>query len=129
MARRNFATVDALLALTCVVIFAGGVLAQTGASGQSAPPRGGPPVEKIASDLGIPADRVREALRKVGPPPHAEQQPPTEAQMKSHLQALAAAMNVSPDKLMPVLEKYRPSPPQRGGTPGSSTGAKSGDRS
>ena len=129
MARHNFATVDALLALTCVVIFAGGVLAQTGASGQSPPPRGGPPVEKIASDLGIPSDRVREAFRKVGPPPHAEQQPPTEAQMKSHLEALAAAMNVSPDKLMPVLEKYRPSPPQRGGNPGSSTGGKSGDRS
>lgn len=129
MARHNFATVDALLALTCVVIFAGGVLAQTGASGQSPPPRGGPPVEKIASDLGIPSDRVREAFRKVGPPPHAEQQPPTEAQMKSHFQALAAAMNVSPDKLIPVLEKYRPAPPQRGGNPGSSTGGKSGDRS
>lgn len=30
MTRRNFATVDALLILICVVIFAGGVLAQTG---------------------------------------------------------------------------------------------------
>jgi hypothetical protein len=133
MPRRNFATVDALLALTCVVIFAGGVLAQTGSSGQSAPPRGGPPVEQIASDLGIPADRVREAFRKVGPPPHAEQQQPTEAQMKSHAQALAQAMNVSPDKLLPVLEKYRPAAPpaggSRGSSPGSNPGARSGDRS
>lgn len=38
MARRNFATVDAVLILICVVIFAGGVLAQTGASYISAPP-------------------------------------------------------------------------------------------
>lgn len=38
MARRNFATVDALLILACIVIFAGGVLAQTGAPGTSEPP-------------------------------------------------------------------------------------------
>lgn len=38
MARRNFATVDTLLILACVVIFAGGVLAQTVASSPSAPP-------------------------------------------------------------------------------------------
>jgi hypothetical protein len=124
MARRNFATVDALLALACVVIFAGGVLAQ-GMPGQGTPSRGGPPIEQIASDLGIAPDRVREAFRKVGPPQHAEQQPPTEAQMKSHVQALAAALNVSPDKLLPVLEKYRPTPPPRGGSPA----GKSGDRS
>jgi len=37
MARRNFATVDALLILACIVIFAGGVFAQTGAPGASAP--------------------------------------------------------------------------------------------
>lgn len=30
MARRNFATVDAVLIVICVVIFAGGVFAQTG---------------------------------------------------------------------------------------------------
>jgi hypothetical protein len=29
MARRNFATVDALLILACIMIFAGGVFAQT----------------------------------------------------------------------------------------------------
>ncbi|WP_425066256.1 hypothetical protein [Reyranella sp.] len=38
MARRNFATIDALLILVCIVIFAGGVLAQSRASGVSAPP-------------------------------------------------------------------------------------------
>lgn len=38
MSRRNFATVDALLILVCIVIFAGGVLAQSGASLTSAPP-------------------------------------------------------------------------------------------
>ncbi|WP_428681489.1 hypothetical protein [Reyranella sp.] len=38
MARRNFATIDALLILVCIVIFAGGVLAQSRASGASAPP-------------------------------------------------------------------------------------------
>jgi hypothetical protein len=130
MARRNFATVDALLALACVVIFAGGVFAQTGGSTQASPPsRGGPPVEQIASDLGLPAEQVREAFRKVGPPQHAERQPPTEAQMKSHVQALAAALNVSPDKLMPVLEKYRPAPPPHTGNPGSNPGANSGNRS
>jgi hypothetical protein len=38
MARRNFATVDALLILACIVIFAGGVLAPTGASDTVGPP-------------------------------------------------------------------------------------------
>ena len=38
MARRTFATVDAVLILICIVIFTGGVLAQTGASYISAPP-------------------------------------------------------------------------------------------
>ena len=47
-------------------------------------------------------------------------QPPTEAQLQAHAQALATAMNVSPDKLMVVLEKYRPAPPtDRGAGPGS----------
>ena len=31
MSRRNFATVDAVLVVICIVIFAGGVLAQTAA--------------------------------------------------------------------------------------------------
>jgi hypothetical protein len=115
MSRRTFATIDALLALLCTVIFAGGVLAQSGDRG--APPRREPPVEQIAADLGIPADRVREAFRKVGPPPRSEQ-PPTQAQLKSHVQALAAAMNVPAEKLLPVLEKYRPAPPPQRGSSG-----------
>ena len=115
MSRHSFAPIDALLALVCTVIFAGGVLAQSGGRDQAAPPRREPPYEKIATDLGIPADRVRDAFRKVGPPPRSGQ-PPTEQQRASHVQALANAMNISPDKLMPVLEKYRPEPPpQRGG--------------
>ena len=130
MARRNFATVDALFTLACVVIFAGGALAQIGGPSQSAPPRGGPPVEQIATDLGIPADRVRNAFQKVGPPPLGEQQqPPSEAQMKSHAQALATAMDVPVDKLAPVLQKYRPAPPPSGGNRGSNPGANAGDRS
>ncbi|MDP1965872.1 MAG: hypothetical protein Q8K93_27155 [Reyranella sp.] len=115
MARHSFAPIDALLALACTVIFAGGVLAQVGGRDLAAPPRIDPPYEKIATDLGIPADRVREAFHKVGPPPRTGQ-PPTDAQLKAHAQALANAINISPDKLRPVLEKYRPEPPpQRGG--------------
>ncbi|WP_422014842.1 hypothetical protein [Reyranella sp.] len=38
MSRRNFATVDAVLVVICIVIFAGGVLAQSHAPGPSAPP-------------------------------------------------------------------------------------------
>jgi hypothetical protein len=38
MSRRNFATVDAVLVVICIVIFAGGVLAQSHASGDSARP-------------------------------------------------------------------------------------------
>lgn len=38
MSRRNFATVDAVLVVICIVIFAGGVLAQSHASGPHAPP-------------------------------------------------------------------------------------------
>jgi hypothetical protein len=38
MSRRNFATVDAVLVVICIVIFAGGVLAQSHASGPVAPP-------------------------------------------------------------------------------------------
>lgn len=43
MARRNFATVDALLALACVVIFAGGALAQIVGSAQSPTQQAAPP--------------------------------------------------------------------------------------
>lgn len=38
MSRRNFATVDAVLAVICIVIFAGGVLAQTAAPFTAAKP-------------------------------------------------------------------------------------------
>lgn len=93
-------------------------LAQTGNGEQNRPPRREPPFDQIAQDLGIPVDRVRDAFRKVGPPARTEQ-PPTEAQLQAHAAALATAMNVSPDKLMVVLEKYRPGPPsQRGAGPG-----------
>ncbi|MDP2332485.1 MAG: hypothetical protein Q8M19_17485 [Reyranella sp.] len=120
MARHSFAPIDALLALACTVIFAGGVLAQVGGRDHAAPPRIEPPYEKIATDLGIPADRVRDAFREVGPPPRTGQ-PSTGAQLKAHAQALANAMNISPDKLTPVLEKYRPEPPpRRGGSEGRS---------
>lgn len=94
-------------------------LAQAGTGEQGRPPRREPPFDQIAQDLGIPVDRVREAFRKVGPPARTDQ-PPTEAQLQTHAQALAAAMNVSPDKIMMVLEKYRPGPPSaRGTAPGS----------
>jgi hypothetical protein len=46
MARRNFATVDAVLIAICIVIFAGGVLAQTGAPFTSAQP----PATSLAGD-------------------------------------------------------------------------------
>lgn len=38
MSRPNFATVDAVLVVICIVIFAGGVLAQTAAPFTSAKP-------------------------------------------------------------------------------------------
>ena len=37
MSRRNFATVDAVLVVICIVIFAGGVLAQSHATAPSTP--------------------------------------------------------------------------------------------
>jgi len=46
MARRNFATVDALLILACIMIFAGGALARTRAPGASEPA----PASSIAGD-------------------------------------------------------------------------------
>lgn len=101
MLRRSFAL---------LLLVASPALAQTTNSEQTRPARREPPFDQIAQDLGIPADRVREAFRKVGPPTKTDQ-PPTEAQRKAHAQALASAMNVSPDKLMAVLEKYRPGPP------------------
>jgi hypothetical protein len=46
MARHSFAPIDALLALACTVIFAGGVLAEGGGRDQDAPPRTGqPPID------------------------------------------------------------------------------------
>jgi hypothetical protein len=101
MLRRSFAL---------LLLAASPALAQTGGGEPNRPTRREPPFDQIAQDLGIPADRVREAFRKVGPPTKTDQ-PPTEAQRKAHAEALAAAMNVSPDKLMAVLEKYRPGPP------------------
>ena len=110
MLRRSFAF---------FLLVASPALAQSGGGEQGRPPRREPPFDQIAQDLGIPVDRVREAFRKVGPPGRPDQ-PPTEAQLQAHAQALATAMNVSPDKLMVVLEKYRPAPPtDRGAGPGS----------
>ena len=106
MLRRSFA----LLLLAASPALARTSFAQTNNGEQSRPTRHEPPFDQIAQDLGIPADRVRDAFRKVGPPTKTDQ-PPTEAQMRAHAQALASAMNVSPDKLIAVLEKYRPGPP------------------
>lgn len=109
MLRRSFALV--LLATPALA------QAQTSNGDQSRPPRREPPYDQIAQDLGIPVDRVRDAFRKVGPPAKADG-PPTDAQRQAHAQALASAMNVPPDKLMVVLEKYRPAPPSdRSGAP------------
>ncbi len=108
MLRRSFAL---------LLLASSPVLAQPNGGDQSRPPRREPPFDQIAQDLGIPVERVRDAFRKVGPPTRTDQ-PPTEAQLKAHAQALATAMDVSPDKLMVVLEKYRPSPPSdRGPAP------------
>ena len=98
MARRNFATVDALFALACVVIFAGGVLAQTGAPGQSKPPRD-----------------------------EHQQHQPTDVQTKNHVQekVLATALNLPSDRPIPVLGKDRPAPPPPGVDGGGNTGGKS----
>ncbi len=112
MFRRSFALL--LLAATPA-------LAQTNNGEQSRPPRREPPFDKMAQDLGIPVDRVRDAFRKVGPPTRTEG-PPTDAERQAHAKALAAAMNVSPDKLMVVLEKYRPGPTSH---PGAAAGSKS----
>lgn len=89
--------------------------AAQGSRGSDGPPQGGerrgPPFDKIAQDLGIPADRVRAAFEQVGPPPRSQNGPPSEQQLTQHAQQLAAAMKVSVDKLRPVLDKYRPSGP------------------
>ena len=86
-------------------------------SPQDAPPperqRRGPPIDKIAQDLDISPERVREAFRKVGPPPRGSDGPPTEQQMAAHTQKLADAMHVPVDQLRTVLEKYRPQRPPR----------------
>ncbi len=50
MSRRNFATVDAVLIVICVMIFAGGVFAQTGVAGiaLTAPP---PPASNAGDEV------------------------------------------------------------------------------
>jgi hypothetical protein len=83
-----------------------------GGEGEMGPPGGEPPFQQIAKDLGLSTDQVRAAFRKVGPPGTPGQRP-SEAQLRQHSQSLASALNVSPEKLRPVLEKYRPQPPAR----------------
>lgn len=108
MLRRSFAL---------LLLAASPALAQPNNGDQNRPSRREPPYDQIAQDLGIPVDRVRDAFRKVGPPTKTDG-PPTDAQLQAHAQALASAMNVSPDKLMVVLDKYRPAPPSdRSGSP------------
>lgn len=120
--------IDVAVLFTCTVVFAGSVIAkdidytdaaplqvaqsQTNDRTSDRPPGREPPFEQIAQDLDIPSDRVRDAFRKVGPPTRGNQ-PPGEKQLADHAQALATAMNVSVDKLRPVLEKYRPDPPAK----------------
>jgi len=77
---------------------------------QPAPRRRGPPIERIANDLGISAERVRSAFQQIGRPPRSTDGPPSQEQMAHYTQALASAMEVPVEKLRLVLDKYRPAP-------------------
>lgn len=76
-------------------------------------PDGGRPVEAIARELGVTPEQFREAFRKVTPAPHGQQ--PSEAQREQNRKLLSEALNVSPEKLDAVMDKYRPEgpPPDR----------------
>lgn len=76
-------------------------------NGAGLPPEDhGRPVAKIAADLGVTAEQFREAFKKVQPAPRGER--PTEAQRQANRTALSKALNVSPEKLDAVMDKYRP---------------------
>jgi hypothetical protein len=69
---------------------------------------GGPPVTRIARALDIPADRLRAAFEKVGPPSEPAAGPPSEQELALHSRRLAAVLNVPVERLRSVMETYRP---------------------
>ena len=75
------------------------------ASGQQ-PDDHGRPVAKVAAEFGVTPEQFREAFKKVQPAPRGER--PTEAQRQANRIALSKALNVSPEKLDAVMDKYRP---------------------
>ena len=72
-------------------------------------------MDAIARELGVTPEQFREAFRKVTPAPRGQQ--PSEAQREHNRKVLSEALNVSPEKLDAVMDKYRPEGPPPGRPP------------
>jgi len=70
-----------------------------------------PPFEKIASDLGVSVDAVKEAMKTFTRPEPGQR--PNKEQRDANAKKLADALNLPIEKVTEVLEKNRPSPPPR----------------
>ena len=81
----------------------------SGMAANSIPDDHGRPVALVAADLGVTPEQFRAAFKKVRPAPRGER--PTEAQRQANRIALAGALDVSPEKLDSVMDKYRPEGP------------------
>ncbi len=77
----------------------------------SVPDDHGRPVAQVAADLGVTPEQFRAAFKKVLPAPRGER--PTEAQRQANRIALATALDVAPERLDAVMDKYRPEGPGR----------------
>ena len=106
---------DLLVVGSCVVVFTVSVMVTAEKehhhlhAGRT--PLEGPPIARIAQALDVPADRLRGALEKVGPPSDTPLQPPSDQQLAEHSRKLAVALNVPVDRLRSVLATFAPPRP------------------
>lgn len=103
---------DFIIVAVCVFVFAASVTVTAGKDRRhneaSHSPAGGPAIAKMAQALDVPADRLRSAFEKVGPPSDTPLRPPSEQQLAEHSLKLAVLLNVPADRLRSVLAAYAP---------------------
>ena len=106
---------DLLVVSSCILVFAAYVTVSAEKQHRHAQagraPFDGPPIARIAQALDVPADRLRNAFEKVGPPSKTPLQAPSEQQLAEHSRKLAVALNVPVDRLRSVLATFKPPRP------------------
>ena len=106
---------DLLIVGSCIVVFTTSVTVTAEKQHRQVQPGhpafAGPPIAMIARALDVPADQLRNAFEKVGPPSASPRQAPSERQLAEHSRKLAVVLNVPVDRVRSVLATFKPPRP------------------